>query len=224
MHWTTKFVRDNGLSLTLFALFFIFLAGLAATGHRHENQELAGHNQPGISLGAYLISGEFGEAVFENWESEFLQMGALVILTIWLRQKGSADSKHITGREAVDRGPRWRLRHAQSWRHRGRAVREMLYANSLSIALFGLFAASLTLHAVTGVAAANQEHIEHHEPLMGVWQYTASAQFWFESFQNWQSEFLAVGALLVLSVFLRQRHSPESKPVAEPNERTGSSS
>lgn len=162
----------------------------------------------------------FGEAVFENWESEFLQMGALVVLTIWLVQKGSADSKKLRGRNDVDTSSRYSIIRASSWRTRKKAVGSVLYANSLSIALFGLFFLSFVLHAWSGVAAANQEAIVHHQAQVGLLQYLVSSQFWFESFQNWQSEFLAVGLLILLSVYLRQRSSPESKPVGAPNRRT----
>lgn len=217
-----RFIKENSLSIVLFGLFFAFLAGLMLTGFLQENEELAVHGQAAIGFGAYIASGSFVEAVFENWESEFLQMGALVVLTIWLVQKGSADSKRLRGKEAVDTEPHYSWRRAKTWRQRGRVLGELLYANSLSIALFLLFFLSMALHAVGGVAAANQEAQWHGEPTQTVWQYIGSSQFWFESFQNWQSEFLAVGLLLVLSIFLRQRGSPESKPISDPDGKTGS--
>lgn len=217
-----KFFTQNGLSLTLLALFFIFLVGLSLAGYRQENQMLQMHGEPSISYIAYLSEPSFIEAVFENWESEFLQMGALVVLTIWLKQKGSADSKRLRGKEEVDTSSRYTIISASSWRNRGKAVKEVLYANSLSIALFSLFIISFLFHAISGTAAANQEALQHQQAPQSVVQYMGSAQFWFESFQNWQSEFLAVGSLLVLSIFLRQRSSPESKPMGAPNRATGS--
>lgn len=217
-----KFFRENSLSIVLFTLFFVFLIGLSITGYLHENEEMAMHGQPAVGFFEYLASGSFIEAVFENWESEFLQMGALVVLTIWLVQKGSADSKKLRGKDAVDTSSRYSIIRASSWTNRKKATKEMLYANSLSLVLFGLFFASFLLHAISGTAAANEEALLHHEATMGVWEYIRSSQFWFESFQNWQSEFLAVGSLLVLSIFLRQRGSPESKPVGEANKKTGS--
>lgn len=216
-----KFFKENSLSIVLFLLFAIFLVGLSITGYIYENEELATHGRAALSYTQYLLSGSFIEAVFENWESEFLQMGALVVLTIWLVQKGSADSKKLQGKNAVDTAPRFLMRKAKNWRQRQRAFIEMLYANSLSIALFALFAVSFALHAAAGVAAANKEALLHNAATQTVWEYVASAQFWFESFQNWQSEFLAVGALLVLSIFLRQRGSPESKVIGESNRQTG---
>jgi len=217
-----KFLKENSLSLVLFSLFFVFLVGLSITGYLHENEEMTMHAQPTITYMQYLASSSFIEAVFENWESEFLQMGALVVLTIWLVQKGSADSKKLHGKDSVDTSSRYSIIHASSWTNRKKAVGMALYANSLSIALFALFFISLILHGFSGTAAANQEARLHNKAQVGVVEYVTSSQFWFESFQNWQSEFLAVGTLILLSVYLRQRKSPESKPVGESNRTTGS--
>ena len=216
-----RFFADNSLSIVLLSLFLIFLVGLALTGYAHQNEQLAMHSQPAESFVGYLGSGEFVEAVFENWESEFLQMGMFVLLTIWFKQKGSADSKEIQGDDPVDAPSPYPLRKAKTWPERWRAVRHMLYSSSLTIAMFALFFLSMALHATGGAAAANEEARQHGEPTMSVWQYVASSQFWFESFQNWQSEFIAVAALIIFSIFLRQRHSPESKPVEESDAKTG---
>jgi hypothetical protein len=217
-----KFLHDNSLSIVLFALFFLFLVGLSITGHRTENEELLSHSQPLITYLEYLRSGGFAEAVFENWESEFLQMGALVLLTIWLHQKGASDSKKLRGSEEVDTHSRYSILKATTWSNRKKAIAEGLYANSLTIVLFGLFILSFILHAVSGTSAANEEALQHGEETLSTLQYIRTSQFWFESFQNWQSEFLAVGSLIVLSIFLRQRKSPESKPVGSSNSKTGS--
>ena len=217
-----KFVRNNALAIAMFGFFVIFLIGLALTGHQQHNQELTSHQQASISFWQYIVSGSFIEAVFENWESEFLQMGALVVLTIWLHQKGSPDSKKLIGKDAVDTSSRYSIIRAATWSKRKRALAEAFYANSLSIALFALFIVSLALHAWGGVHAYNQESQLHGEASFTLWQYLGSAQFWYESFQNWQSEFLSVGMLIVLSIFLRQRGSPQSKPIGEPNAQTGS--
>jgi hypothetical protein len=218
-----KFLYENSLSVCMFGLFFVFLVGLSITGHAYQNEQLQEHSAPLQTYGEYIVSGEFVEAVFENWESEFLQMAALVIGTIFLRQKGSADSKKIRGKDSVDTSSRYSIIHASSWERRGRAVKHLIYGNSLSLALLALFALSFALHAFGGVAAVNDEAALHGQPAITVGEYVASSQFWFESFQNWQSEFLAVGSLLVLSIFLRQRGSPESKPIGESNATTGSS-
>ena len=216
-----RFFANNSLSIVLIALFLIFLVGLALAGYAQQNEQLAMHGQPPESFTSYLGSGEFVEAVFENWESEFLQMGMFVLLTIWFKQKGSADSKEIEGGNPVDAPSPYPLRRAKTWQERWRAIGHMLYSSSLTIAMFGLFFLSFALHAAGGVSAANEEAVQHGEPTMSVWQYLASSQFWFESFQNWQSEFIAVAALIIFSIFLRQRHSPESKPVGESDAKTG---
>ena len=216
-----RFWQNNSLSIILIGLFFAFLVGLALTGHAQANEELQQHGRAPESLSSYLGSGDFVEAVFENWESEFLQMGALVLLTIWFKQKGSADSKKLRGAEPTDTKPRYRLRGAKSWPARWRAIRYMLYSYSLTIALFGLFILSFVLHAAGGVVAANEAAQWHGGEIMTMGQYMLSSQFWFESFQNWQSEFIAVASLLLLSIFLRQRYSPQSKPVEDANSTTG---
>ena len=217
-----KFLTQNGLTIFMFGLFFAFVVALSFTGNAYQNEELAAHGQPLQSYGEYLVSGEFIEAVFENWESEFLQMAALVIATIFLQQKGSADSKKLRGKNEVDTSSRYSIINASNWKRRGKAIQHLIYDNSLSIALTLLFILSFALHAFGGAEAFNDEARQHHEPTVSVVEYAATSQFWFESFQNWQSEFLAVGSLLALSIFLRQRGSPESKPIGESNAATGS--
>lgn len=152
-----KFLVENSLSLTLFLLFFISLTGLAITGFVHQNEQLQQHGQSVQTFGQFVVSAPFYEAVFENWESEFLQMGALVVLTIWLYQKGAADSRKLRGKEPFDASSRYSIISATSWRRRTKAIGEIIYANSLSIALFSLFLVSFILHAINGVSAANQE-------------------------------------------------------------------
>jgi len=218
-----RVLRDNGLSLTLVALFLAFWVGQALVGHRQHNEELRQHGQPGVSLVAYLRSSEFLEATAENWESEFLQMGAYVVLTSFLFQRGSSESKKIGRAESVDRDPR----RSQNKRNAPWAVRRggwmlRLYANSLSLAFFLLFLTSFVLHAVGGARAHNDEALLHGAASISTLEYMRSAQFWFESLQNWQSEFLAIAAMVVLSIFLRQQGSPESKPVDAPHAQTGS--
>lgn len=217
-----KFFFENSLSIVLLTLFFVFLAGLSITGWIEQNNELVIHGQPAQNYLEYVGSGEFGEAVFENWESEFLQMWALVMLTIVLRQKGSADSKKLRGKTKVDTSSRYSIIHASSAQTRRKAIAEFFRAHSLGLALLILFIVSFVLHALTGVTAYNQEAVAHGQPQFSLLQYVGSTRFWFESFQNWQSEFLAVGILLLLSIFLIERGSPESKPVGEGHAKTGS--
>jgi len=216
-----KWLRYNGLSIAMFTLFAISLVGQVWAGHRVHNQDQVEHQQPMLSLGQYLRSGHFVEAVFENWESEFLQMAAFVLLTAYLYQKGSPESRKLEGEPDLDKHPRKSKNKESPWPvHRGGLILT-LYSHSLSLALALLFAISFLLHAAGGVREYNQEQLEHGSEPIGMLSYMGTSRFWFESFQNWQSEFLSVGVLIVLSVFLRERHSPESKPVADPHGETG---
>ena len=216
--------RRNGLSIVIGALFIALLVGQVFAGERQYNDEREKHGEPALALRAYLASGHFLEATAENWESEFLQMAAYVFFTVWLFQRGSAESKSLDEPEEVDRDPRLargkRLAEAP-WPVRRGGVVLRLYEHSLSIALFLLFLASFAAHAVGGLRLHNAEALAHGEPLQTLSDYLSSAQFWFESLQNWQSEFLAILSMVVLSIFLRQRGSPESKPVDAPHSQTG---
>jgi len=217
-----RFLRENGLSLVLLALFLGFWAGQSIAGHREYNQDQREHGQPAIAYGEYLQSSHFWEATAENWESEFFQMYGYVILTAVLYQKGSAESKKPGEPEKVDRQPRRRKgRDIPGPVRRGGWVLK-LYEHSLSLAFFLFFAISISVHAISGAAVHNQDVAEHGGgERLTVLQYAGTSRFWFESFQNWQSEFLAVLAIVVLSIFLRQRGSPESKPVDAPHWQTG---
>jgi len=197
----------------MFSLFVLFLLGQSLTGLHSYNEEQRDHGQPAVSYGKYLQSGEFMEVTFENWESEFLQMGAFVVLAAVLKQKGSGESKKVYGENEVDKDPRKEARpDSPAPVHRG-GLALQLYSRSLSLALFGLFFFSFALHAVGGLRLFNEEQLQHGQQAVSFWQYVSGSKFWFESFQNWQSEFLSVGVLVVLSIFLRQKGSPESKPV-----------
>ena len=217
--------KKNGLSIVIGALFVALLIGQILTGERQLNEERQLHGKSPLSLTAYLGSGHFIEATAENWESEFLQMAVYVFFTAWLFQKGSAESKSPDKPQAVDRDPRLargtRLKEAP-WpvRRRGWVLR--LYEHSLSIAFLTLFLISFVLHAYGGARIHSEEAVAHGQPPQGFWSYVVSSQFWFESFQNWQSEFLSIVAMVVLSIFLRERGSPESKPVDAPHSQTGS--
>ena len=213
--------RENGLSIVLFVLFAATLAAQSYAGLCEENDELEQHGQRPVTYVQYVSSGDFLEAVMENWESEFLQMGVYVIFTVFLFQKGSSESKPLNDDDPVNRDPR-RARNKQRvpWPVRKGGFVLRLYENSLSIAFFLLFAFSFALHAFGGAESYNEEREVHGEPPVTVLAYASSARFWFESFQNWQSEFLAIWAMVVLSIFLRQRGSPESKPVDAPHSQT----
>jgi hypothetical protein len=216
-------LRDNALSISMFGLFLIFLVAQSVTGYRTNNHDNQEHGQPPESYAEYLTSGAFAEATFENWESEFLQMGVYVLFTAWLIQKGSPESKKPDGDE-VDADPRQERDNPEvpgPVRRGGLAL--TVYEHSLSLALFGLFLLSFLFHALGGHAEYNQQQLEHGQATVSLWGFVTSSEFWFQSMQNWQSEFLAVGALAVLGIFLRQRGSPESKPVAAPHAETGTS-
>lgn len=220
-HPFKRFLVNNGLVIFMFSSFLVFIVGMSIAGHHDQNQELLDHGLAAQSYGSYLASGEFVEAVFENWESEFLQMAALVIATIFFFQRGSADSKRLRGKEPVDTHSRYSIIHATTFKGRVKSVGRALYSSSLSLALIALFLISFALHALGGVEAYNQESLMHGGQTISTIAYIGTSTFWFESLQNWQSEFLAVGTLLLLSVYLRQRGSPESKPIGENNQRTG---
>lgn len=218
-----RWIRLRALLTVNLVLFLLFLVGLLLTGHAQENAELADHGQPSQSLGQYVVSSSFGEAVFENWESEFLQMGMYVLLTAYLVQKGSAESRPIDEAAPQDEDPRqhrddreapWPVRH-------GSEALLWLYENSLAIAFGVVFLLSFWLHAVTGAAAYSEEQGLHGGEPVTTWEYVQTSQFWYESFQNWQSEFLAVAAIVGGSIYLRQRRSAQSKPVHAPHSETG---
>jgi hypothetical protein len=222
-----KWVRSHSLGIAAIALFFVAFVGQVLTGRAEYNHEQEAHGEQSASLAAYLGTGHFGEATLENWESEFLQMAVFVFLTAFLVQRGSAESKKPddeegAGDEPSDADPR---RHRDDphapWPVRRGGIALAIYRNSLTLVLFLLFLASFWGHAITGAAEYSSEQAAHGEPGAGVLGYLATPRFWFESFQNWQSEFLSVFAIAVLSIWFRQQHSPESKPVHAPHEQTG---
>jgi uncharacterized protein DUF6766 len=217
-----RFLRDNGLSLTLFALFLLALVGQAITGWCAQIEELRQHGSPPIGFLAYLTTGHFISAVFENWESEFLQMAVYVLLTVFLFQKGSAESKKPDEPNPEDEFPQARRGDPDApWPVQRGGLILKLYSHSLSIALVVLFLLSFGLHLAGSTRRANEAALLHHEPTRSMVETLADAEFWYESFQNWQSEFLSMAALIVLGIFLRERGSPESKPVAAPHAATG---
>jgi hypothetical protein len=215
-----KFARENGLTLVMTGLFVFALGGQIVAGFADYNQDQVDHGEPSVSVGQYLTTGHFGEAVFENWESEFLQMGLFVLLTVWLRQKGSPESKSLEGTEAADREPDPNRSHAP-WPVRTGGIAKTIYRHSLAIALLTLFAISFGLHVATGAAEFSAEQIAHGGSGVSPIGYLTTSRLWFESFQNWQSEFMSIAALVILAIFLREKGSPESKPVDAPHTETG---
>ncbi|WP_334162066.1 DUF6766 family protein [Phenylobacterium sp.] len=215
-------LRDNGLTIALSLLFLGSLAGHMVTGFFHENEERLQHGLVLISFFEFLKGGTFLSTLFENWESEFLQMWTYVTLTAYLFQRGSPESKDPDAPAPQDRDPKLDERNpdAPGPVRAGRIART-LYAHSLGLTLLGLFLASFALHWVNSFRQASEEAIEHAQAPPELAPYLGDAGFWFESFQNWQSEFLSTAVLVVLAIFLRERGSPESKPVAAPHGKTG---
>src|SRR3954467_8605153 len=215
-------IKDHSLSAAMFAIFAATLIGLYFTGWQNYNDDQKEHGEKPVALAEYVATPNFGEAVFENWESEFLQMGAYVLLTVMLIERGSSESKDPDKDEAVDEDPNTKRDAPDApWAVKRGGVWLALYSHSLTIVLFTLFFRSFALHAVPGAAEYSEEQIAPGEKGVTAVEYLTSSRLWFESFQNWQSEFLSVGVLIVLSIFLRQKGSPESKPVAASHQQTG---
>lgn len=208
--------RDHGLTLVLLALFFVTMAGQWLSGWCTYNDDQIAHGQAAVSVWRYLGTGHFLEATGENWESEFLQMGLFVALTACLFQKGSPESRDPDAPDrpypVTERSP-WAVRRGGWWL--------MLYRYSLSLAFLLLFLLSWALHAVGGWSEHNAELQVHGEPPSSLGAYLISARFWFESLQNWQSEFLSLVAMVYLAVYLRHEGSAESKPLAAPHDDHG---
>ena len=215
-----RFLKDNSLSLVFVLLFMITLVGQAVTGLKEHNKEMMDEGGQQIGMSEYLTSGHFLQATFENWESEFLQMALFVVLTIFLYQKGSAESKDPEGKEPVDKEPNPNKKDAP-WAVRQGGLVLAVYKHSLSIALFLLFILSFVFHWYGSLKDYNEEQSLKGLPLASAFQYLSNSRLWFESFQNWQSEFLSVLAIVVLSIFLREKGSPQSKPVDAANSETG---
>jgi len=215
-----SFIKNNSLSISFFIIFLLSLVAQIHFGHEEYNKELAENNGSPVDLSGYLTSGHFVESTFENWESEFLQMGLFVVMTISLMQKGSSESKKFDGTDEVDREPDPNKKDAPWPVKKGGAIL-WLYKQSLSIAFFLLFIISFILHFYGSLDDVNTENALKGEALQTAGEYITDSKFWFESFQNWQSEFLSIYAMIVLSIYLRQKGSPQSKPVDAPHDETG---
>ena len=218
------FIRNNSLSIVFLLLFVAALCGQAIAGHAEFNDNAASEGDPSISLARYIVSSDFGSAVMENWQSEYLQFTLFILLTVWLLQRGSPESKELdkggresdedqkVGEHADRRSPKWA---------RVSGLRRTLYENSL-VLVMGLFWLGTWLaQSITGTAQYNADQLDHHQDPVSWWQYVGTGAFWDNTLQNWQSEFLAVGSMAILAVYLRQRGSPESKPVGAPHDATG---
>ncbi len=221
-----RFAYENGLSLFFGTIFLGTLIGQSFAGQHATNGEALRHSGETLSWWEYVRSPDFGGAVLENWQSEFLQFSLFIGATIWLVQKGSNESKRLEdvglesrqkqeiGEHAPERGPR--LAKLDDWRTR-------LYENSLLIVMTLIFFATWFGQSLNNWRVFNAEQHDHNEATVSWGRYLLDPDFWEKSLQNWQSEFLAIGTMVVFTIYLRQRGSPESKPVGAPHDETGSS-
>ena len=219
-----RFVRENSLTIFFLAIFLASLAGQAIAGHAQFNHDQILHHGDAISFGRYLTTSQFSADVAENWQSEYLQFSLYIFTTVWLLQRGSPESKPLDqagtgsdedqrlGRHAGPDAPRWARRNG--WR-------TGLYSNSLLIVMTTAWLLSWLAQSIAGVSAYNAEQLDHQAATLSWFGYLGSSDFWDRTLQNWQSEFLAVGSMAVLSIYLRQRGSPESKPVGAAHDATG---
>ena len=221
-----RFLRENSLSLFFGAIFLAALVGQSFAGLHDFNETQMQHDSEPVSYGRYLVSSHFGVAMLENWQSEYLQFFLFIMATVWLVQKGSNESKELekigfesdeaqrVGAHAQPRSPAWAR--ARGWRFH-------VYANSLFLVMGAIFLASWFAQSVTGWTEYNSDQREHEQPTVSWLTYLGRPDFWERTLQNWQSEFLAVGTMAVFTIYLRQRGSPESKPVGAPHGETASS-
>lgn len=215
-----KWLKNSSLSIVFFVMFVLSLVGQILTGIKEHNQKMQEEGGQQVELAQYLTSGHFLQSTFENWESEFLQMALFVVLTMFLYQKGSSESKDPDkDEEEVDKEPDPNKKDAPWPVHKGGFFLSV-YKHSLCYVLFLLFAASFWVHLTGSLKDYNEEQVLKGHATETISQYITNSRFWFESFQNWQSEFLSVFAIVVLSIFLRQKGSPQSKPVDAPHSQT----
>ena len=214
-----SFLYNNSLSITFLLLAVITIVAQVFTGLHQYNDFLNEQHQTPVNILHYLKSGHFIEATFENWESEFLQMALFVWLTVFLRQKGSSESKQLSGKEAVDRQPKMHPR--APWPVKKGGIVLSIYKHSLTLSLMFLFIVSFLLHWYGSNKDFNEQQILEGKSTESMIVYISNNRLWFESFQNWQSEFLSVFAIIFLSIYLREIGSPQSKPVDAPHSETG---
>ena len=218
-----RFLADNGLSVFFLAIFAGTVLAQSLAGQRALNAEQGQHGEARLSWWAYVTSPDFGGAVMENWQSEFLQFALFIGVTVWLVQRGSAESKspddrgpggsqeQLLGPSAPAGAPRWA---------KAEGLRARVYENSLLLVMSAIFFATWLAQSLNNWRRFNVEQEEHRQEPIAWGQYLLNADFWERTLQNWQSEFLAVGTMVIFTVFLRQRGSPESKPVGAPHDET----
>jgi hypothetical protein len=216
-----KWIKNNSLSLVFLILFVFAIIGQAVTGLKQHNQEMEDEGGQTVTMSQYLQSGHFLQTTFENWESEFLQMALFIILTMFLYQKGSSESKDPDKeKEEVDREPDPKRKDAPYPVKKGGFLLS-IYKHSLCYTLSILFLVSFLLHWYGSLKDYNEAQVLKGKPQESAIGYLSNSRFWFESFQNWESEFISIFAIVIFSIFLREKGSPQSKPVDAPNMETG---
>ncbi|TDO41048.1 DUF6766 family protein [Paractinoplanes brasiliensis] len=219
-----RFLRENAIGVVFGLLFLIVLAGQAYAGLAVFNEGQRASGLPDVSFWRYVTSAGFGVDVAENWQSEYLQFFLFIVLTVWLLQKGSPESKSLDkpGREtekqqkigpyADENSPKWAR--AGGWR-------TSVFSNSLGLVMGLIFLGSWLAQSVAGVVAFNEEQLSERQDPVSWGQYVLEPDFWNRTLQNWQSELLAVASMAILAIYLRQRGSSQSKPVGSAHEATG---
>jgi hypothetical protein len=215
-----RLFRNNSLSIVFLILFVVTLFLQSITGYKQFNQKMKEEGGEQVSYGKYFSTGHFIEATFENWESEFLQMALFATLTMFLYQKGSSQSKDPDKKEEVDKKADENKEDAP-WPVKQGGWILSLYKHSLCYSLFLLFFLSFLLHWYGSMKQYNLDQTMKGLPTESAMQYLDNSKLWFESFENWQSEFLSVVSIVVLSIYFRQKNSPQSKPVDAPDDQTG---
>ena len=218
-----RFLKENSLGIVFGLMFLLALVGQAVAGHADFNQRQIADGLEPVTMLRYLSSADFAVDVVENWQSEYLQFFLFLLLTVWLIQKGSPESKkpdevglesderQKVGRYATDDSPTWA---------KADGFRRVLLSNSLGLVMGAIFVLSWLAQSIAGVAAYNEQQLSQRQDPVSWAAYLVEPDFWNRTLQNWQSEFLAVGSMAVLSIYLRQRGSPESKPVGCPHRTT----
>jgi hypothetical protein len=219
-----RFIKENSLTIFFLLLFLGALGGQAVAGHADYNDQARAHGDPTLSMGRYVVSSDFGVDVMENWQSEYLQFMLMVLTTVWLLQRGSPESKELdkSGRESDEEQMvgGYAQENSPLWAKVG-GIRRTIYENSLLIVMGTIWLGTWFAQSLTGLTQVNSERLDHQMDPISWLTYLGKADFWNRTLQNWQSEFLAVGSMAILAVYLRQRGSPESKPVGAPHSATG---
>jgi hypothetical protein len=220
----SRFLKQNSLSIVFLLLFLAALAGQAVAGHADLNEEAIRHGDPQMSLSRYVVSSNFAVDVMENWQSEYLQFTLFILLTVWLLQRGSPESKELekAGHESDEQQKvgAYAQQNSPLWAKVG-GIRRTIYENSLLIVMGSIWLGTWFAQSVAGQVQYNSDRLDHHLDTVSWLSYLGKPDFWARTLQNWQSEFLAVGSMAILAVYLRQRGSPESKPVGAPHTSTG---